>query len=272
MKNPSPLKEAFWKHGKSGDCPIIDMHGHMGNWKGIYFPRGEAEQMIRSMDRAGIRTVVFSHHSSWSSPEIMNRDSIAAVRKYPGRFRAYCSINPHYPGITARELERYDELRDVFAGFKLHGDVHGVPYLEDGYRPVFEFAHERGLPVLVHSWAGSPNCGVPVIKGLMTLYPDLVLILGHSMHDDWTAAVEIAGENPSVYLDLCAVLDERSGVLEKFVNQVGSERILFGTDIPWFDFFYYIGAVFAADISEEDIRNILYRNGRKLLERIDADT
>jgi hypothetical protein len=111
-----------------------------------------------------------------------------------------------------------------------------------------------------------------VIKGLMTLYPDLVLILGHSMHDDWTAAVEIAGENPSVYLDLCAVLDERSGVLEKFVNQVGSERILFGTDIPWFDFFYYIGAVFAADISEEDIRNILYRNGRKLLERIDADT
>ncbi len=60
--------------------------------------------------------------------------------------------------------------------------------------------------------------------------------------------------------------DER-GVLERFVGEAGSERILFGTDLPWFNHHYYIGSVLGAAISDEDRHNILHRNAEKLLQR-----
>ena len=42
----SPLVRAFWQKGRVDDCPVIDMHGHMGPWPAIYFPRAEPEQML----------------------------------------------------------------------------------------------------------------------------------------------------------------------------------------------------------------------------------
>ena len=48
----------------------------------------------------------------------------------------------------------------------------------------------------------------------------------------------------------------------------GSERILFGSDLPWFDTHHGIGTVLATDMRDEDRRNIFYRNGEKLMARM----
>jgi hypothetical protein len=63
---------------------------------------------------------------------------------------------------------------------------------------------------------------------------------------------------------LTAVFDER-GPLEIFLEKCGSEKILFGTDLPWFDTHHGIGAILATDMSDDDRRNIFYRNGERLL-------
>ena len=54
------------------------------------------------------------------------------------------------------------------------------------------------------------------------------------------------------------------GLVENLVNRVGSERLLFGTDMPWFDEYQAVGGVLSADISENDMRNILYRNAERI--------
>jgi predicted TIM-barrel fold metal-dependent hydrolase len=59
----------------------------------------------------------------------------------------------------------------------------------------------------------------------------------------------LARDFPNVYLELCAVMDERNGILEKFVEKAGPQKILFGTDMPWFNYHYYIGVVLVAEIS-----------------------
>ncbi len=258
------LGAQFWQTGRAADCPVIDAHAHMGGWKGIYFPHALPGQMAASMDRAGVKLVVFSHHAALSSPDVMNRASVDAVRAWPGRFRAYCVFHPRYPEKAHEELAGYDRFPDVYVGLKLHGDMHGVAYTDPRYAPAWQFADRRELPVLVHSWGTSPNNGTAVMREIAASYPRVKLILGHSLHNLWSDAVALAREHPRVYLDLCAVLDERTGVLERFAGEVGSERILFGTDIPWFDFHYYIAGVLAAEISEQDMRNILSRNAQKL--------
>jgi len=50
-----------------------------------------------------------------------------------------------------------------------------------------------------------------------------------------------------------------------FVEKTGADRILFGTDFPWFNHHYYIGAVLGSGISEEDCRKIFYLNAAKIL-------
>ena len=45
MISDSKLAPDFLKNGRSDACPVIDMHGHMGGWAGIYFPAASAEAM-----------------------------------------------------------------------------------------------------------------------------------------------------------------------------------------------------------------------------------
>jgi len=79
-------------------------------------------------------------------------------------------------------------------------------------------------------------------------------------------AIEVAKSYENVYLELCAVIDERE-IIEKFLEEIGVDRILFGADFPWFNHHYYIGALIGSGIGESDLRKILYKNAEKLIKR-----
>jgi predicted TIM-barrel fold metal-dependent hydrolase len=95
-------------------------------------------------------------------------------------------------------------------------------------------------------------------------YPRVKLLMAHSCHGEWDQAVQLARDFPNVFLELTAVFDDR-GMLEKFVREVGSDRMLFGTDLPWFDPHHAVGALLSADISDQDRHNICHRNAERLL-------
>ena len=63
------------------------------------------------------------------------------------------------------------------------------------------------------------------------------------------------------------MLDDR-GPVEKFVAAALGERLLFGTDLPWFDPHHGIGAVLSAEITDQDRHNILHRNAERLLAKV----
>jgi len=260
----SLLASEFWAAGRAASCPVIDMHGHMGTFRGIYFPRGDTASMIHTMDQCGVQMLVFSHHHALFGPDIGNSASIAAVRQYPTRLRAYLALLPHYPEIIARDLAAYDDHRDVYVGLKFLAGYFGVPWDAPAFEPAWRFANDRGLLVLGHTWGGSACDGQVQVRKAAARYPNVKLLLGHCLHGAWDDAVAIAQEFPNVYLELTAVLDDR-GPMEKFVAAGLSQKMLFGTDLPWFDPHHGIGAVLSADITDEDRRNILHHNAHRLL-------
>ena len=91
--NLSPLVRDFMEKGRSESCPVIDMHQHMGHYQGIYFPNPSPEDMIRTMDRCGVRMGVFCSHPALTDTNA-NVEMADVVKKYFNRFRAYWSINP----------------------------------------------------------------------------------------------------------------------------------------------------------------------------------
>ena len=134
MIGTSPLAREFWEHGRSALCPIYDMHGHMGTFHSIYFPRAEAADMIRTMDECGVRMLVFSHHHALFAPDVGNVPAVEAVRRYPDRLRAYCALNANYPeqlevALAERAAGAVLAGQPVeqagFAGIGPPGDHHG---------------------------------------------------------------------------------------------------------------------------------------------------
>ncbi len=264
MTADASLAQRFRQHGKLDDCPIYDLHGHMGPLCGACLPRHRPGDMIAAMDRAGVRLTVFCHHDALFAPQIGNAVNIEAVRAHPGRFRAYCAVNPNYPAQVVRDVAQYDDYRDVYVGFKFLADYFKVPITDDRGTPAWEKAEAEGLMVLLHTWGGSDFDGPDQVRRCAERYPNARILMGHSCHGAWREAAALAAEFPNLYLELTAVLDDR-GAVELFVREAGSEKIIFGTDTPWFNHHYYIGALLGADMTDEDRRNILYRNGQRLL-------
>ncbi|HOJ31673.1 MAG TPA: TatD family hydrolase [bacterium] len=262
----STLWEKFLEHGKVEECPIYDMHAHMGSYCRIYFPYGDFDPEITKdrLDRAGIKMLIFCSHWALFSPDIGNRANIDVVRKLPGQLRAYCGLNPNYPEIIEKDVDEFEKYKDVFVGFKLLASYHRLSITHPNYAPAWKYADKNGLLVLLHTWGGDQFNGPEQIRIVAEKYPGAKILMGHSCHGEWDKAVQLMKDFPNVYAELCAVVDDRGG-LEKFLESCSSTQIVFGTDWPWFNHHYYIGAVLDAGVSDQDAHNIFHLNAEKLL-------
>lgn len=257
------IAEMFWKNGKA-DFPIYDMHGHMGEHYGIYFKRCEAPEMAEHLRRIGVKRLVFSHHHAlWG--EMRNAEVVEMIKPFADLFRVYVAINPHYPEFIKEDLALFDRWAPFAVGLKFLAGYHKVKVSDKRYQYALDFANERHLPVLNHTW-GTCACGNgPIMLEVAQKYPNITFLMGHSIFGDWEYARRVVKETPgNTYLELTAIPGE-NGRIEKLVEDVGSDRIVYGTDMPWFDEYQGVGGVLSARITEDDIRNILYRNAQKIL-------
>jgi len=265
INSKSELAQEFWEKGKLIDCPIVDFHAHMGDNGGIYLPKRTAEAMIDTMDNCNTILTCFCGHEALFTPSIGEKLDIAAVKKYPKKFKAYHAVVSRYLNPDD-DLKRIRENTDVFIGFKFLCDYYGIPLSDPMHDKYWEYADNNQLLVLSHTWGGSKFNGYQEADKILSKYSNLTFIAGHSFHGDWDKAIELVKKYPNIYLELTAVLDDR-GPLDLFIEEIGSERILFGTDLPWFSTHHGIGAVLSAEMTDDDRRNIFYRNGVKLLQR-----
>jgi uncharacterized protein len=259
----SKLAREFVATGRSADCPVIDTHAHYGYFYGIYFPEPLAEAMVATMDRAGVRLAVFSSHMSLlGESDRGNRLSAEVCARYPDRFRCYIAIQPSDPRQIAVEVARAESMAG-FIGYKFLADYHAYPITGDAYKPALEQANAKGLPVLLHTWGGSQYDGPALWEELATAYPRVTFLMGHSGFGEWQRAAELARDIPNIILELCAAYSVR-GVIDLLCEVAGSEKVTWGTDLPWFEPHYGIGCVLFADISEADRHNILHRNAERI--------
>lgn len=247
------------------DILIIDCHCHMGCWQHFNVPHGSAEGMLTSMDALGVdRAFVTAHSSIGPDYRYGNDMVIEAVKKYPGRFIGYTTVNPNYPGDMENELKRCFEWSGM-RGIKLHPACHGHAIDYRNYRIAYETAEQRKCPVLIHVWGIG---AVMTVDRLADQYPNAVFIMGHGGADidAMEAAAGVVGRHENVYVDI-AISRVREGNVEWLVKEMGSKKILYGTDMPFFDPRPAFGRVAFADIGEDEKKDIFGLNMDRLLNR-----
>lgn len=257
----------FVERAKQGlpldDILIIDCHNHLGLWSAFHGPKETPEDMLRNMDQLGIDMVCATAHSSIGPNYIYgNNQVMEAVKKYPDRFNGYVTINPNYSEDMQHELERCFAVPGM-RGIKFHPACHGCTLDYKNYAPAYEYADRNRLPVLIHVWGRGD---VAAVDRVSVQYPGAQIIMGHAgaeikaMED----AINVVNKRSNVYMDLAISLTYQGNV-EWFVKEAGSKKVLFGTDMPFFDPRPTFGRVAMADISDEEKRDVFGLNMKKLL-------
>lgn len=265
MTNTSEFAREFVENGMLKSIKIIDCHAHMGAVYGTSLPLSSADEMIGVMDRENIEMIFCSPHSALFDPLAGNAELEAAMEKYPGRISGYYLYNPNYEEDFLPFIGRVLQVRG-YIGFKLLPDYHHCSLSGPEYRDVLEFADMHGLTVLCHTWGGTSFNSAKQVEEVLSVYRNLTFIMGHSAPGETDEAIRLARTYDNAFLDLCDI-HRHSGIVEKMVRQAGADKVLFGTDIPWYDPNYCLGSILFSCISDEEKYKIIYENARKIAMR-----
>jgi len=244
-------------------CQVIDAHAHLGRCPDIHAAHGDAEGMLASMDRIGIRTACLSSFQALGGDYRRGNEAVAdAIRCYPGRFMGYGVVNPNYPDDIEREISRCLDDLGLFA-VKLHPTYHGMPPDAPAYHRVYTSMQVRRGVILSHTF-GDPG----TLERLAAGYPDVTFIEAHTAATYTPRVAEsyavVMAARSNIYLDMC-LSRVYYGDLKRWVDAVGADRLLFGTDVPFNDNAHQIGRVTHAAISEADKRAILGGNMMRIV-------
>lgn len=224
--------------------------------------RGLEESMLRSgIDLSVGMPVVTSPENSLS----INR---FAAANNNGNIRMFGSVHPD----EADKLGTLQFIKDSgLYGVKVHPEYQGFDFGEERLFPVWEKCIELNLPVLTHAGADiaytAPFHSDPErLAAFHRRYPELTFIIAHlGSYQMWDAVErELLGEN--VYLDISLAVEELPVErIESMIRRHGVERILLGSDSPWFSQRKPCEVVEKMSLSNEEKAAILSGNAERLL-------
>ncbi|MDO8685995.1 MAG: amidohydrolase family protein [Clostridiales bacterium] len=247
---------------------IIDSHFHLGCLSGYYNYDLKLGSVLQLMDKLNISLAISSHAMglTYGDLEGSMEDSIHTYEESGGRIISYYIFDPLNAQRCLEIMEKYPN-RKIFKGIKIHPSFHGVSADDERYEAVWIYAMDNKLPILAHTWDISLTNPVQALsfparfEAYIKKYHQVILIMGHSggRHDGIKEAARLGRRYSNVYFDTAGDIYSNC-YLEFLVGQVGSDRILFGTDYSMMDQRNMLGVVLGADISLEDKENILYGN------------
>lgn len=158
---------------------------------------------------------------------------------------AYVAVDPW----TLTPDENVAHLREMAErgarGIKLHPVVQKFEPGDPRMHPIYEACREMGLTVLSHTGSAKggekfaePEAFVEVLRA----FPELSVVLAHLGGGNWRQTVALADAFPQIAFDLCEIIEwtgkEKAPTrddLAQMIARVGPERVLFGTDFPWYE-------------------------------------
>jgi len=180
------------------------------------------------------------------------------------------------PGATVhpRDPDALESLRRQIArgasAVKLHPAVQRFYPDMPELQPIYEECGKAGLPVFFHGGRAGiePEYThrftlIRHYEGAVAAHPEVQFVLGHSGARDVADAIPFAQKHPNVWLDIHG---QGVSVLRQLINEVGSHRLIFGTDWPFYHLATSLAKVLIVTEGAPDERSaILNRNAEALL-------
>jgi predicted TIM-barrel fold metal-dependent hydrolase len=210
---------------------VIDAHAHIMLQSFGSMKASRVESLIEHYVQCGVDQVWFSSADAFiqNQTELHRRcnDIMAALQeKHKPRIVGLATVNPRDGDQAARELERAIGQLGL-RGLKLHGWLQPVSCVDPVLDPLFAVADRLRLVVLFHDGT-PPYTSSLQVAWLAEKYPNCTMILGHGGLKDLSEnAIQAVHRQPNVHLQTVAMTLRG---MRRALEQVGPDRILFGTD------------------------------------------
>ena len=257
-------------------CPTfkisaVDVHGHYGINFGdgsdqpLPYGSGSAETVSERARRSNVHWTIVSPLNALMNGQILagNEQTARVVEEVDGLLQ--------WAVLSPLLQESFEQVRDLIqtpkcVGIKIHPQLHDYRIAEHG-REIFGFAARHNLIVKSHSgeYRSMPEDFVPFLDE----FPEVRLIVAHlGCSDDKDSTHQVRAiqmsKHRNIYTDTSSAMNINPGLLEWAVGEIGSDRILFGTDTPLYSVPMQRARIDWAEISDQDKQNILTDNAVKL--------
>lgn len=181
----------------------------------------------------------------------------------PAFFTPGIHIHPAHPDMSAREIRVHYEKGGILVG-ELVPYLMGWNYKHENLYPLLSLIRDLNMVVSIH-----PSRDFTPVARIMDNVPGLKLVVAHlGGYELYDQILQLMKTHETVYTDLSAHGTAWDGLVADAVRQVGSQRILYGSDYPGYGAKPFIDIVLEAPIPAEAKENILYRNATTLLGKI----
>lgn len=234
---------------------IVDVHAHCWPSPDCFSPAFRADARRMRADAVDLVTryedyrattggeevvsIVFGGKARLSGVWVDDDDVAAYVARDPGRMIGFMALDPTRDGWQ-------DEMRDGrerlgLRGIKLLPMYAGFYPQEERLEPLWRYASEHGLPVLLHAGttfvANAPiDCTLPRhLDPVAIRHPDVKIILAHLGHPYEGETVAVIRKHPNLYADVSALFYRPWQLFHSLmlVHEYNVwEKLLFGTDYP----------------------------------------
>lgn len=184
-------------------------------------------------------------------------------------------------GAIHPDCENYKEILDEITAMglraiKIHPDYQKTNFDDQKYIRIMDYAANKGLAIITHAGEdvglpGTVHCTPDrVLNVLKHIQPEKLILAHMGGWRKWDEVEEKIVGLP-VYLDTAVCLNKDIPVYlknQQFVRMVrnhGAERILFGTDSPWYDQKSALRDINNTELTDDEKKLILGENAKKLI-------
>ena len=237
------------------------------------------ERWAKEVDAYGLKRVNFVTANN-------NTRLANIVSKHPDKFMGFAH-HALKPGAHT-ELKHAVETLGL-KGYKLIAPLTDYPFEHPELKPVWEYCAEQRLPVLIHfGWVGRgggivshPRLSPLSLFEVARDFPEIPFIIPHFGVNTWADVLALAWSLPNIHVDTSGSNQwmkwmpyplSLKDLFQKAYENLGPERILFGTDSSYFPRGFSVRYLqeqlhtcYSLNFKDEDVRNIFGGNAARLL-------
>jgi predicted TIM-barrel fold metal-dependent hydrolase len=255
---------------------IIDINAYLGHFAFRRLRHNTAAGLLALMDRAGTDRAVVSSASAitYRNPQPGNEDLAAEIRSYAERLTGFAVLNPGYAGW--RDDLKICHEKFGMRGVRLYPRWHNYRLTDSVCRELVHAATEFGMSISIPlrvedrrqgSWlVDVPDVDKEEIASLIQACPQgrFVLVNG-SGYLASSLGRKNSGLPANYVIDIALLTVELANETGRLIENLGEERVVFGTGIP----FHYAGPAFTKvellNAPERVKERIRWQNARAFL-------
>jgi len=255
---------------------IINAHTHYGKVYDMPFMNATFEEVLQVERKAGVTANVFlGRCESCVDPNEregrrnlridtvlkINEEVLKNVSKEKHCYMC-CVLNPLYKE-SYRQVEEFIKEKKCI-GVKMGPNYHGYG-IDEVADDVFPFLVEKNIPVTFHSMQNGKD-NPERIAYYAAKYPKARIIMAHLFYSNpITVHADLVSmcKSENLYVGLEGERMAYYGIIEYAIKRCGSDKIIFGSDIPCHHPGPFIAAIRCANIALKDRENIFFRNAER---------